>query len=714
MKNMKRIVLFVFLASVVLSRSSEAGQTGAPAQSSDDPLVRVTVPTVTVTAQKEPEDARKLPLSVTAVSADTIENAGIRIVSEAAIFAPNVTFTEFTARKLSNSRMRGIGASPGNPAVTTFLDGVPQLNANSSSVELLDVEQIEFVRGPQSALFGRNTLGGLINVTSKQPTFGKWTGQLSVPFGNYSAWDIRGDASGTLIADTLSASGAFSYAARDGFTVNDVDGNDIDSRGAFSGKGQLLWKPAAGWQARAIVSGQRARDGDYALNDLEALRANPFHSSRNYEGFTNRDIFGTTILAEHTGTSLRFSSTTGFLKWTTEDSTDLDYSAAPLIVRDNNEDDFQFTQEARVASITPVKLSTNAALRWQGGVFLFTQNYQQDAVNMISALASPAGFAINQYSPVSELDDFGFGVFGQGTVTYKEKLDLVAGARVDYESKNADLKTFYDPAIAPPTVVLDDETFANVSPQFAASYRFTPQYSAYATVARGYKAGGFNPASPVGSESYGEENTWNYEGGFKALFAKNRVAFNSAVFYIDWNDLQLNVPNFFVPGQIYIANVGEAKSTGFELDLTARAAPGVDVFGTFGLTHATFGNGSTALGADIAGNDVPNTPDFTASFGVQYGRALNTSMNAYGRADVWISGAFKYDETNSQGQDAYSLVNFRGGVRGKIVFVEGWIRNAFNTTYIPVAFAYGALAPSGYIGENGAPRTFGLSAGVRF
>lgn len=715
MKKMKRFSLFVFLASFALTGLSEAGQTPATQQGPEDPLVRVTVPSVTVTAQKEPEDARKLPVSVTAVSGDTINDAGIRIVSEAGIFAPNVSFTEFTARKLSNSRIRGIGSSPGNPAVTTFIDGVPQLNANSSSIELLDIDQIEFVRGPQSALFGRNTLGGLINVTSKRPTFGKWTGQLSVPFGNYSSWDIRGNASGTLIEDTLSASGAFSYAARDGFTVNDVTGDDIDSRGAFSGKGQLLWKPAEGWLARVIVTGERARDGDYGLNDLAALRENPFHSSRDFDGFTHRDIFGTTIVAEKTASTLRFTSTTGFLKWSTEDATDLDYSPLPLVTRNNSEDDFQFTQEARVASLAPIKLADNAALRWQAGVFLFTQNYQQDAVNTLLPLASPVpGVTVSQYSPVSELDDFGFGVFGQGTVTLNEKLDLIAGARVDYESKDADLKTFFDPAIAPPTVVVADESFGNVSPQFAASYRFTPEYSAYGTVARGYKAGGFNPASPVGSESYGEESTWNLEGGFKALFAKNRIAFNSALFYIDWNDLQLNVPNLQVPGQIYIANVGGATSTGFELDLTARAAPGVDLFSSFGLTHATFSDGSTAVGVDVSGNDIPNTPDFTASFGGQYARALNANLNAYGRAEVWVSGAFKYDEANTQGQDTYSLVNFRGGVRGKLFFAEGWIRNAFNTTYIPVAFAYGPLAPSGFVGENGAPRTFGLSAGVKF
>ena len=160
------------------------------------------------------------------------------------------------------------------------------------------------------------------------------------------------------------------------------------------------------------------------------MRENPFHSSRDYEGFTNRDIFGTTIQAERSGASMRLSSTTGFLKWKTEDSTDLDYSPLPLITRDNAEEDFQFTQEVRLASAAPKKLSDTAALKWQTGVFLFTQNYQQDAVNTYSPylLSQFIPFPVNEYSPVSELDGFGLGVFGQGTVTFKEKLDLVAGA----------------------------------------------------------------------------------------------------------------------------------------------------------------------------------------------------------------------------------------------------------------------------------------------
>ena len=725
MKNMKNPLIFVFLACAVLvSGPSAAGQSSQPAQppatgpvpAPPDDQLRLTLPPVTVTAQKEPEDARRLPVSVTAVSADTINRADIQIVSEAGIFAPNVTFTEFTARKLSNPRFRGIGSSPANPAVTTFLDGVPQLNSNSSSVDLLDVEQIEFVRGPQSALFGRNTLGGLINVASRKPTLGKWTGQLSVPFGNFANWELRGNAAGALIADTLSASAAFTYAERDGFTTNDVTNQNIDSRSGFSGKGQLLWKPAEKWETRLIVSGERARDGDYALNDLAALRENPFHSARDYEGYTHRDILGTTIQAERTGSSMRLSTITGFLKWKTEDSTDLDYSPLPIVTRNNAEEDFQFTQEVRVASVLPVKLSDAATLRWQSGIFLFTQNYQQDAVNTFSpyVFSQFIEFPVNQYSPVSQLDDFGLGVFGQGTVTLKEKLDLVAGMRVDYEDKNADLKTFFDPAVAPPTVVVTEDSFSHVSPQFAVAYRFRPEYNVYATVGNGFKAGGFNPASPAGSEAYGEETTWNLEGGLKALFANGRVALNSAVFFIDWNDMQLNVPNLNVAGQIYIANVGGASSKGVEFDLTARAAPGLDLYGTFGYTNATFSAGSTSVGLDVSGNEIPNTPDYTASVGVQYGRSLSSSMSAYGRVDVAFTGAFRYDDANLQGQDAYSLTNFRGGVRAKLFFAEGWIHNAFNTTYIPVAFAYGPLAPSGFVGENGAPRTFGVRAGVMF
>jgi len=259
------------------------------------PAIRFTVPPITVTAQKEPADPQTLPVSVTAVTRATLDDDAVRTVSDAAGFAPNTFFNEFSARKLSNARFRGVGASPANPGVTSYIDGVPQLNANSSSVELIDVDQIEFVRGPQSALFGRNALGGIINITSGRPSLTTWTGSLSGPYGNFHGGDLRGAVSGPLATNKVAVGLGFGYTTRNGFTKNDVTGNDLDSRSALFGKGQILWKPDTRWEARAMFNGERARDGDYALNDLAAVRANPFHASRNVEGFTHRDILAQTV-----------------------------------------------------------------------------------------------------------------------------------------------------------------------------------------------------------------------------------------------------------------------------------------------------------------------------------------------------------------------------------------------------------------------------------
>jgi len=710
------VCLCVTLGSMTALAQS-VSQSG-PSQTGQPVLGPIQVPTVIVTAQKEPADAQKLPVSLTAVSKDTLASAGIIFVSDAAIYAPNTFFSELTARKISNPRFRGIGSSPANPGITTYFDGVPQLNTNSSSIELMDVEQIEFVRGPQSALFGRNNLGGLVNITSSRPSLMTWTGTLAIPVGNNAARDVRGSFSGPLIAGRLGVGGALMYGRRDGFTRNDVTGHDLDSRSAVSGKAQLLWTPAAIWEARLIVTGERARDGDYALNDLAALRQNPFHVMRDFEGHTDRDITATTILTRREGRRLAFSTATGLLRWKTQDATDLDYSPLPLLTRDNTERDFQFTQEVRLASAAsaPVALSNGVALKWQTGAFLFTQNYEQDAVNNLLPLLVSLPFAVSQHSPQSTLDDVGIGIYGQGTGTFRDRLDVSVGARVDHENKQAVLNTFSSPALVPGTVVNGDRSFSNVSPQLAAAFRVQPEKTIYASAGRGFKAGGFNPASPAGSEAYGEEHAWHLEGGVKTSWAGNRLIANLAAFSIDWDDLQLNLPNPVVPGQFYIANIGGARSNGVELELNARPYSGVDLFGAFGYTRARFkdGSSSSASGVDVSGNKLPSTPDYTATFGAQVSRALRPAATLRGRAEVVFYGGFQYDEANTAAQEAYSLANFTGGVHGKYLFAEAWVRNAFDTRYVPIAFPYPNFAPSGFIGELGRPRTIGVTGGVTF
>jgi iron complex outermembrane receptor protein len=681
------------------------------------PIPTFTSPPVIVTAQKEPADARRLPVSVTAVSGETVAGVGFGTISDAVGFSPNTRVVELSARKISNLFVRGIGSSPSNPGITTFIDGVPQLNSNSANIELLDVAQIEFVRGPQSALFGRNTLGGLASITSVRPPLTGWTAQVAAPFGSAGERDARAAASGP-VSGSLALGLAYGHRQRDGFTVNDLTGHALDSRSADFGKAQVLWVPAPSWEARLILRGERARDGDYALNDLGELRRNPFHVTRDFEGRTDRDIWSTTVLLRHEASRVAFSSTTGFVSWETYDLTDLDYTAYPFATRENAEQDRQFTQEFRLASNaqSPLRLADRVALKWQAGVFLFTQDYSQDAVNHFApgALSPSLPLQVDQHSPQSALDGAGLGVYGQGTLTVGESVDMTLGARVDRERKNAQLDTFYAPAIAPPVVVDAERTFANVSPQAALAYRFTSGRMAYVSVAQGFKAGGFNPASPSGNEAYGEERAWNLEAGVKTSWADEKVSVTAAVFRIGWDDMQLNTPNPLVPAQFYIANVGEAHSSGVEVEANARPRADIMLFASAALARARFDVGSQSGGLDVSGHDLPNTPDYAIAFGGQYFRRLGATAECYGRADVAFSGGYRYDESNREGQTAYSLANLRAGVRGRRLFAEAWAKNVFDTRYIPVAFAYAGLAPSGYVGELGQPRTFGLSLGVGF
>ncbi len=708
MSRRSTFVLITAFATSFLLSSVAVAQNPAP---------QVTLPTVTVTAQKEPADQQTLPVSVTAVPAEWLEMARITWLSDAAIFAPNTVITEFTARKLSNPRVRGVGASPGNAAVGTYVDGVPVLHSNASSMEFTGVDQIEFVRGPQSALFGRNTLAGVINIASQRPSLSQWTGEIVAPFGNFGGRDVRGGISGPVSSQV--AVGVWAgRAERDGFSVNTATGNDIDSRSATFGKAQVLITPSARWETRIIASGEDADDGDYALNDLDAVRANPFEVARNFEGYTRRSLFNTTVLNRYEGSRLSVTATTGFVRWDTDDETDLDYTPLPLATRSNVEEASQFSQEVRMASAAdrPISLAPELTLKWQAGVSLFTNDYTQEAVNTLApfTLSPFIPFAVQQTTPRAALDDRGVGLYGQGTLTFNNALDLTLGARLDHESKDARLETFFTPVIAPPSVVDSNASFSNVSPQVAVAYRLDTASMLYGSAARGFKAGGFNPASPAGSEAYGEEHTWNLEAGVKTTTAGGRVLANAAVFFTDWRDLQLNLPNPQVPAQFYVANVGNASSRGIELELSARPVQGVDLFSAFGYTRARFGENTTSSGQDVSGNELPFTPDYTLSLGAQLTRALTPQVSVYGRGEVVAYGAFAYDDANSASQDSYSLVNLRAGARGRLLSAELWVRNAFDTRYVPLAFAYPGLAPSGFVGEPGRPRTFGVSIGVGF
>jgi iron complex outermembrane recepter protein len=734
MKNSKRLqvssvaqllIIWAFLltAPVLIFAQDSKNDGQEPSVIANDRMPLMTAPvTITVRAEKEPAASLSIPLSVTAVTENSLTNANIQAVKQAGDYAPNVFINEFSARAVSNPFFRGIGGSPTNPGVSTLIDGVPQLNSYSSNIELLDVSQIEFVRGPEGTLYGRNTAGGLISINSR-PMSEVWSVQGQGEYGNYDRTGVRASLASPLLKDHFGVSLAGGYSSRDGYTKNDFKGRDLDSRAAKFGKGQLFFKVSDRFNIRLIVSGEHDNDGDYALGDLAYIRKNPNHVSRDFAGYNHRSVGSTTLIADYHGDKINFSSITGGVWWRSHALTDLDYQIASYnnggmyAIRDNVEQQYQFTQEFRFTSIKdkPVNLGDALKLSWQAGVFVFKQDYKQNATNDISFAY---GFFPRYVSTSSsDLNDTGLGVYGRAKFTAWNKFDFTAGLRFDYEDKGAELGSSKGRS----------DSFSETSPQFSIGYRFVRDQMTYVSVSRGYKAGGFNPAptgvtAPAGTESYGPEHTWNYELGYKAGWLKDRLQTTVAIFYIDWKNLQLNqqIPG---SGQYYIGNAGRANSKGVEMETKYHPFSWWELFGAVGYTHARFLDGSSIYNPmlsvpwnqKIGGNVLPYTPAFTANMGTQISWAPRRSASLYLRIQVSRVGEFQYDATNAASQPDYQLANFRGGLRIKHWFAEGWVDNAFDAHYAPIAIPYAQCGmPSGYVGESGAPMTYGFRAGLGF
>lgn len=671
---------------------------------------------VIVVATKHPELSQEVPFSLSAFGSDTIEEAGIDLIGDAAAYVPNTNMVEFSERVLSQPYFRGIGSGPSNPAVTTYIDGVPQLHGYSANIEFLDVTQVEFVRGAQGMLYGRNTVGGIIHILSRSPNFSSWEYSLKGGYGSFDLFHGEFRFSGPLIRDELGFSLAGGYSSRDGFNDNDITGHDIDSREAFFGKFQIEWLPTDDWSARFILFAEQDRDGDYALHDLTALRANPHHGQRDFEGNTDRDVFAPTLTLEYNGENVEFISTTGIVKWETESATDLDYTPFPATLRQQKIRNLQLSQEFqwRSGEGSPLIINDHMRLTWQAGTLFFMQDYRETSVNQIFQ-----PFLVEATSPLARLEDRGFGAYGQVILTAWDVWDMALGLRFDYEDKEADLQTFYTPAVAPPTALNMDRDFTEISPQLSLTRRISPGKIVYGSISRGYRAGGFNPISPSGREAYDEEVSWNYEIGIKTTWLEERLRLNMAFFHISWDHLQLNLP---LGQTYYIANAGDAESTGVELDLFARPSRNWDIFGSFGYDRARYGDGSTSIRTDeygintevnVGGNELIFTPEYTASAGTQYSWDIGPDARIFIRAEINGYGRYFYNTANTESQDSHWLTNLRVGYQTSNWYIEAWMRNAFDEEYIPVAFEF-PNQQSGFLGENGAPRTIGLRVGIDF
>ena len=395
--------------------------------------------------------------------------------------------------------------------------------------------------------------------------------------------------------------------------------------------------------------------------------------------------------------------------------TDLDYTPQPLIQRDNTEEDLQFTQELRVASSeqSPIQLSDGARLRWQAGVFFFTQGYEQDAVNSFSPfLVAP--FPVSQHSPRSALDDSGVGLFGQATVTLGERFDLSAGARFDHESKEATLETFYEPQIAPPSRVDAEKGFSNVSPQVSAAWRLQPGAHALRD-GRPRLQGGRLQLGLAGRQ----------RGLRRGADLERRGRHQDAVGGRPRLGQRRGVPHRLGRPAAERAEPGGA---GAVLHLERRRrhqqrrrvrARGARRAGPRSVRRLRLHPRAVRRRQRLRPDQHRRQQAAEhAGLHLQRRRAVRAPDRARPRSSAAsTSCAPARSSTTTPTRSARRPTRWctcAAATRRGRWLAEVWVRNAFNTEYIPLAFPYPNFAPSGFMGEMGAPRTVGVSVGVRF
>ncbi|MBK8977239.1 MAG: TonB-dependent receptor [Planctomycetes bacterium] len=672
---------------------------------------------VVVTARKWEESPADVPRSVTAITSEMIRDRGATTIRDLAGYVPNMLLTEFTARRLSFPFVRGVGSGQGEPAVATFVDGVPQLTVSSTNLELVDVERVEFLRGPFGALYGRNTIGGAIHVISKTPPEQPRI-DAGATLGNYGsqAYDLA--VGGPVAGDELAASFAGRYSRRDGYTTNDFTNDDVDSRDSYFGRAQLLWEPDQDTRLRFVVYGERSRDGGFVLSNLAGLRADPYRINQDFEGETSRDILASSLTWNEYGDDVDFVSITSLQGWQIAESADFDFSALDGVRRFTAEDQDYVYQEVRFESApgSNVALGDDVQLRWLVGASGFHSDSSRAATNEFRAggagiLFPPAMVGSDRVT--GDFADWSASLFGQAALLFGDGFEVSAALRYDFESRSADIDRVFDSngLVVPVSSTRDDETFDEVLPRGSVAYRFSENVKGYVLAARGFKAGGFNLSAPAGSEAFGPETSWTYEAGVKTEWLDERVTANLAVFHVDWDDMQLS--QFDANAGGYVTNAGRSTSEGIELEVGAEPLDEFAVSAALGLLQTGFDEFVDQYGQDAAGNSLPFAPAMTLGLGVQYTHAIDESAAGFARVDFFHVGEYFYDAGNRESA-RYSVTDLRIGVRGDHWRLDGFLANAFDEVYVPIAFQPSPADPSVFVGQNGAPRTFGFSLLVTF
>jgi iron complex outermembrane recepter protein len=681
-----------------------------------------------VTAQRRSERLVDVPISITALSGNALEQAGVRSTEDLTAVVAGLNFA--TNGAFAQPTIRGIGTTvtaAGNDAnVAIYVDDVYQPNQVGNFAELVDLEQVEVLKGPQGTLFGRNATGGAIRVTTKRPSF---TPELRMTASYGSFQDVRLTAFATApLSDRLAVSLSFLYADDDGYVQNLGTGNRVADSNALSLRGKILFEATDRVEFMLTASrNERVSNPAFTLGVLNgnsnavnlpgSIRAtNPREVSLSFDPII--DVVSDQI-SFHAKADLGFaelSSVTSYANIVTDLVTDIDRTNLPLVSAAVPGEQETWTQEINLVS------QGDSNFKWFAGLFY----YNDDAT---SAVIINNGAIFNTIRQKTEA----IAPFGEVNLTLG-KLTLLAGARYNIEKKDYSITRG-------PAEQLREITFNTFTPRIGLRYATSDYSSVYATFSKGFKAGGFDGILAGGAlvvNPVFPENVDAYEAGFK--FGKGRTSLSIAGFYYDYSNIQFQAFNPNAGGLTQVFNAAAAEIYGGEIEGSAELFDGFNVRGSVAYTRSqyndfpgatlfcprgapSFGNAVVALGANnpctgqpntrgAGGNELIRTPEFTASISPTYQHRFADGSAFDASATAFYSGRFFWDPGNRLEQAAYVLINAELGYTfpGNQFKLAVWGRNLADELYS----LYVTEAAAGDSIAYARPRTFGVRGELRF
>ena len=651
------------------------------------------------------------PVSQQGVGERYIENNQLVGLRDLSGMIANFYMPDYGSRQYSPIYIRGIGSKVNSPSVGVYVDGIPYFDRTVLDMDLFGLSKVEVLRGPQGTLFGRNASAGLINVFTRSPLDYQGT-TAKVSYGSYNDLLVAASTYNKL-SQKFGLSLAASYHHNDGFLTNTFLNNKADRMNNGTIRLGATWKPMDRWTARftAALDLTHQNGYPYAPYDPQTGVIQPIAYNRES---SYRRLVGTLGMSwRYDAESWSMNSQTAFQHNDGKIEVDQDYSPRDIFAVKMPHRQNQVSQEYTFRS------TNESRYQWIVGAFGFHQ-HEHYTVNT-SRIAAKL-YEVSQ----NKLPTTGFALYHVSTFNIVKGLWASAGVRLDWERNkinNNKAKVKWMGQDAPPMfnpvdpkggwLATDCDASRidrQITPKFTLKYQFTPFRMIYATVAKGYKAGGLNAVRETDADyTYKPEHTWNYEVGAKWSFLKGLLALEASAFYIDWRHQQLSIT---VPalGNV-VRNVGHSNSKGVELTLNATPLPALSLQASYGYTYAKMLEGHMGTGRDYSGNMLPLVPRHTCSFNANYvvnnlGRIANKLMF---NANLTGVGPLYWREDNAVKQPFYTLLNLKTAITRGIFTLELWSRNTLATNYL--AYYFVASTP---MAQKGKPFTIGTTLMVKW